>query len=32
MFYLIHQAKLFGKMQLHSKPWNTYLAPTTVAK
>lgn len=29
MFYLI-QAKLFGRIRLHS--WNTYLAPTTVAK
>lgn len=30
MFYLINQAKFFGRIQLH--PWNTYLAPTTVAK
>lgn len=30
MLYPIKQAKLSGRMQLH--PWNTYLAPTTVAK
>lgn len=30
MLYPIKQVKLFRRMQLH--PWNTYLAPTTVAK